>query len=82
MLEILFTESAAGGLKVARHYGKGLYKPKTVRFLSAADGTPLSRREMEEYRKAAEKCINKPMQPLVDTNQAKAGGLPPAFLLL
>ena len=26
MLEILFTESAAGGLKYARNYGKGKYK--------------------------------------------------------
>lgn len=81
MLEILFTESAAGRLKYAKNYGKGPYKPKAVRFLSTSYGTPLSRQEMDAYRKAAEKHINKPMQPLVDTNQARAGGFPPAFLL-
>ncbi|MBQ6850572.1 MAG: DUF1835 domain-containing protein [Oscillospiraceae bacterium] len=78
MLEILFTESAAGGLKVARHYGKGPYRPKNIRFLPTADGTPLSRQEMDAHRKAAEEKerINWEKAVLMDIDSRDVVALP------
>ncbi len=53
MLEILFTESAAGGLKIAGRYGKGEYKPGVFHFIVGDDGNPLSEQEMENYKRIA-----------------------------
>ena len=51
MLEILFTESAAGGLKYASHYGKGNFKPHTTAFIINNDGSQMSAEQLDEYRK-------------------------------
>lgn len=51
MLEILFTESAAGGLKYSRNYGKGEYRPHTAVAVLTEDGKQLSDAELELYKK-------------------------------
>lgn len=52
MLEILFTESAAGGLKVAGRYGKGKYKPGVIQFVVGEGDKPISEQELNDYKKA------------------------------
>ena len=54
MLEILFTESAAGGLKYSKNYGKGEYRPHTAVAVLTRDGEQLSDAELELYKKEAE----------------------------
>lgn len=54
MLEILFTESAAGGLKYSKNYGKGEYRPHTAVAVLTEDGKQLSDAELELYKKEAE----------------------------
>ncbi len=53
MLEILFAESAAGGLKFAGRYGKGEYKPGAFQFIVSDDSKPLPEQEMENYKRTA-----------------------------
>ncbi|MBR6610075.1 MAG: DUF1835 domain-containing protein [Oscillospiraceae bacterium] len=54
MLEILFTESAAGGLKYSKNYGKGEYRPHTAVAVLTEVGKQLSDAELELYKKEAE----------------------------
>ena len=54
MLEILFTESAAGGLKYSKNYGKGEYRTHTAVAVLTEDGKQLSDAELELYKKEAE----------------------------
>ena len=55
MIEILFSESAAGSLKAAQHYGKGNFKGECVSvIISHDDGSEPTAAEIETAREAAE----------------------------
>ena len=54
MLEILFTDSAAGGLKHSKDFGKGKYSPHTALAVLTEDGKQLSGEELELYKKEKE----------------------------
>ena len=54
MLEILFTDSAAGGLKHSKDFGKGKYRPHTALAVLTEDGKQLSGEELELYKKEKE----------------------------
>ncbi len=52
MIEIVFNESAAGSLKVAQHYGKGLYREGAVSvFLKKQNGSEPTEEEKETLLK-------------------------------
>ncbi len=53
MIEIVFTESAAGSLKQAQHYGEGEYKQWCV-WGTVSDDTPFSAEELEKIKKEHE----------------------------
>ncbi|MCB8815363.1 DUF3658 domain-containing protein [Desulfosporosinus shakirovi] len=56
MIEIVFSESACGSLKVAQHYGKGKYQGRGFGFsVSHADGSKPTKEEVEDVRREAEK---------------------------
>lgn len=55
MLEIVFSDSACGGLKSAQNYGRGKYiRGCTSVFLSKHDGSEPTSAELEEAQKTAE----------------------------
>ena len=55
MVEIVFSESAAGSLKSAQHYGDGKFKGVSVGvFATREDGNQLSAGEIEQIKKQAE----------------------------
>lgn len=55
MLDIVFSENAAGGLKLAQHYGQGRYLGGSVGvILSSADGSPPSQAELARAQREAE----------------------------
>lgn len=58
MMEILFSESACGSLKMAQRYGEGTYQGGCMGvFISHADGRPATREEIEAAtREAKEKA--------------------------
>ena len=53
MIEIVFTESAAGSLKVAQHYGEGEYKEWCAWGIISGDETP-TEEELEKIQKEYE----------------------------
>lgn len=55
MIEILFSDSACGSLKIAQHYGKGKYKGGGISvIISHADGSKPTKKEVEAARREAE----------------------------
>lgn len=55
MLEVTFSTSAAGSLKVAQHAGEGAYRGGTIAFIYApSDGKKPSRRELAAEKKRIE----------------------------
>lgn len=59
MIEIVFSDSACGSLKIAQHYGKGEYQSGAISvFVSHADGS----KPTEEEISAAQQEVEKQMQ--------------------
>ncbi|KUO74967.1 MAG: hypothetical protein APF81_12445 [Desulfosporosinus sp. BRH_c37] len=55
MIEIVFSDSACGSLKVAQHYGEGKYQGGCIGvFVSHADGSKPTKEEVEFARQEAE----------------------------
>lgn len=55
MIEIVFSDSACGSLKVAQHYGKGKYRGGCISvFVRHADGSKPTKEEIEAARREAE----------------------------
>lgn len=55
MIEILFSDSACGSLKMAQHYGKGKYQGGYIGvFISHKDGSKPSRKEIKAVKQEAE----------------------------
>lgn len=55
MLEVTFSESACGSLKVAQHYGEGKYRGGAFGFIAThKDGSGLSEPELERLRREAD----------------------------
>ena len=56
MIDIVFSESACGSLKVAQHYGKGKYQEGCIGIIiSHADGSKPTKEEVETARQEAKK---------------------------
>lgn len=56
MIEILFSDSACGSLKVAQHYGRGKYQSGSIGVIvSHMDGSKPTRAELKAARQEAEK---------------------------
>ncbi|WP_088189237.1 DUF3658 domain-containing protein [Desulfosporosinus sp. FKA] len=54
MIEIVFSESACGSLKVAQHYGKGKYQDEFISaIVSHADGSKPTKEEVETAQREA-----------------------------
>ncbi|MTI58574.1 MAG: DUF1835 domain-containing protein [Firmicutes bacterium] len=54
MIDIVFSESACGSLKVAQHYGKGKYQDGCIGvFVSHTDGSKPTKEEVETARREA-----------------------------
>lgn len=54
MIEIVFSHSACGSLKVAQHYGKGEYKGGcSAAFISHADGRKPTKKEIKAAQREA-----------------------------
>ena len=54
MIDIVFSESACGSLKMAQHYGKGKYQEGCIGiFISHADGSKPTKEEVETARQEA-----------------------------
>lgn len=72
MIEIVFSDSACGSLKVAQYYGKGKYQSRGICVLfSDTDGRKPSKKEMEEAQQKAEKA-----ERLAWENATPLGGNP------
>ncbi|OPL09414.1 MAG: hypothetical protein AVO33_00370 [delta proteobacterium ML8_F1] len=55
MIDILFSDSACGGLKIAQHYGKGKYQGGCMGiFISHDNGSEPTKEEVETARREAE----------------------------
>ena len=55
MIEILFSDSACGSLKMAQHYGNGKYQSGCIGvFVSHADGSKPTKEEVETAQREAE----------------------------
>ena len=56
MLEVVFSDSACGGLKYAQHYGEGPYRPGCIGvIISQEDGEPTPA-EIEAAQRRAEEA--------------------------
>ena len=54
MIDIVFSESACGSLKVAQHYGEGKYQDGCIGvFVSHSDGSKPTKGEVEAARREA-----------------------------
>lgn len=55
MIEIVFSDSACGSLKVAQHYGEGKYQGGCFGvIISHADGSKPTKKEVEAAQREAE----------------------------
>ena len=58
MLEIVFSESACGALKLAQRYGEGRYRGGAIGVIARnKDGSEPSREELDKLRREAERCV-------------------------
>ena len=56
MIEVVFSDSACGSLKVAQHYGKGKYQGGSIGIIGNHDAT---KEEVETARREAEEKAQK-----------------------
>lgn len=54
MIEVVFGESACGGLRMAQHYGEGKCRPGAVLFIQPMNGRKPTRKERRAAQKEAE----------------------------
>lgn len=55
MIEIVFTESAGGSLKVAQHFGEGKYRGVSTVILGHSDGSTPTQEELEQAKQEFER---------------------------
>jgi len=55
MIEIVFSESAGGSLKVAQHFGEGKYRGVSTVILGHSDGREATQEELEQARQEFER---------------------------
>ena len=68
MIEIVFSESAGGSLKVAQHFGEGNYRGVSTVILGHSDGREATQGELEQARQEFERKEQEALKNIIHSS--------------